>query len=637
MPIDFAAIASEFRPLLTPRVNDITRSLERLGKWLEAQLRRTRAMVAVTAHYPVLGFYNDALMVWVDPGQYGALGVAPDHPSRRGETLPDFSPLGRLVEAGKRFWDGLKQFPDVIEQELALPRLLGALAGIAEAIANSMDKFARPFRDMFSISTGHTGSDLFGELALLWRSVTHPLGMRDIALTGLGAAFLLGTIRSLFPAGGESGGGGDILTLMAQAVQGIAGTLALLPTLAATLSATFDTAILAVKIKLLREVQDIEASVHGIRRQVIDLFYVDLASLGPTLFDYVDIAGEVILANLNFYSRFVHRWLRDSIPDVIRFGGEFLHFLLEAIKSTVKAVVNWTSFFDDDFWGFLEQGLLGSRGALFDDAPPLTIGEFLDMISGGSTASRREEVKDYVSDLAGSLRYVPKIRPRILALERLLGTPPLRRLIPFETTIPEMPKFPDLFQVWFGAGRPDFPDLLDRALTPIRTNFVSSLKLGVGVLETLSKEFREGAAKGAMLPRRRLDSASAYGTEMAERWFGGERASLAERIAAGRTDPLLALASVGGFSTMGVVIPRYIEGMHGYWRDRLRETPTSPLILARRRKLTVKVPTLKIDARGEAIDESLIQSLRSKFKEAVEAGYRKGALQTLKLQPRQVG
>ncbi len=640
MPINFAAIVAEFMPLMQPQVNLITESFERLAKWLKPHWLRTRDMFEATRDFPVLEFYNGALTVSLDRGQYGYLGVSPDHPNRRGSEEPDLSPLGRLVEGGLRFWDGLRQVPIMIEQEFALPRLLSTLAEMAEAILDSLERFAHPTREMFRLA-GHTASDLLGEAALFWRAITSYSGIMDVVATGIGAFQVREAIKSV--SSGEAqeiGPARSWIDSLADVVRGITGVILLLPTGMALISAILDTAILALKIRVLRGFQGIERQVLDVRRSVLDLFYGDNAGLGLMAQDFLQITVDVLLSNVTFYVEFLSRYFERAIPELRRFSTELGPFLASAFRAIGSFIASWGAFFDRDLWDFLAEGrgfstlvkikhfVMGSD----PDPPPITIGELVEILTGTGSDSKRDPLLAYTRFKFGNWRYVPYVRARILALERLLQGPTRSATpLPGETTAPPAsPVFPDLYQVWFGVGRPDLLHILGEMLDPVRIGVHDALSTGSTLLGDIGGEFARAAAREARTPfGPRFTGIERFSTSFADRTFGEERRGLRSRIAQQPFDPFLALVRAGGFQVIGQVVPRYIEQMDSYWRSRLRDLPVSPLILARRKKLTVRVPRMSVDATGQQLDDSLIDRIAASFKEAVENSYRTGAMRNL--------
>ncbi len=631
MPIDFAAIVAQFYPLMQPQVNLITKSFERLAKWLQPHWLRTRNMFEVTRDFPVLEFYNGALSVSLDRGQYGYLGVSPDHPNRRGSGEPDLSPLGRLVEGGRRFWDGLRQVPIMVEQEFAIPRLLSTLADMAEAILDSMRRFAQPTREMFRL-TGHTASDLFGEAALFWRAITRYSGMLDIVATAIGAFQVREAIQSLSSAEEqEVGPARNWIDSLSDVVRGIAGVILLLPAGMALISATLDTAILALKIKVLREFQGIERQVVGVRRSVLDFFYGENAGIGLMAQDFLQVTVEVLLANVTFYVEFLSRYFEQVVPELRRFSTELGPFLASVLTAVRAYIASWGTFFDRDLWEFLNEGV-GITVLSDPDPPPVTLGQMVEILTGTGSASQRDAILQYIDDELSTYRYLPVIGPRLRAFERLLHGPARPVIaLPAEAAAPlPSPVFPDLYEVWFGVGRPDLLLILGQMLDPIRIGVRDALGTGSTALADVSGQFARAAARESRTPLGdRFSAIQGFATSFADRVFGDERRGLAARIAQQPFDPFLALVRAGGFDVIGQVVPRYIEQMDSYWRGRLRDIPVSPLILARRRKLTVRVQRMSFDATGQQLDDSLIDRIAASFKEAVENSYRTGAMRNL--------
>src|SRR5262249_13581581 len=121
----------------------------------------------------------------LDSIQHGAL--APDEPPATFST--------QVHRAGRRFVQGVSRVKEAAQEDLLLPNLFGTIAQESEVISASVERFARPPREMtqelFNSLEARTASDLFGEAALAWRSIAGSIYQFKGFVGQVGRAFRL--------------------------------------------------------------------------------------------------------------------------------------------------------------------------------------------------------------------------------------------------------------------------------------------------------------------------------------------------------------------------------------------------------------------------------------------------------------
>src|SRR5918995_6881715 len=159
MPIDFAAIADQFRDPLVAQTRPLAPVFERLAEAVKKLSEQADAAERATRAYPVLRYRDGALCVRVDPAGEPLLSTP--------------EPLGfvrGLQAGGQEFLAGIGWTRTAVEQELALPRILGVGSSALEVVIASIDRFAVPTPEMFDPRTKRV-SDVLGLLVLAYNSL----------------------------------------------------------------------------------------------------------------------------------------------------------------------------------------------------------------------------------------------------------------------------------------------------------------------------------------------------------------------------------------------------------------------------------------------------------------------------------
>lgn len=611
MPIDFAVVAAAFEVPVKGQLKEIEAAFERLGKWLTKRLEAAEGLERSTREYPVLRFYNGALTVALDRSQRGALAPPGSPPSI-------WAPI---AEAGRAAVRGLGRIGEAVTEELALPRLTRTLAEMLETIAGAMDRYAVATRWMFDLRVPRRASDLFGVVALGFRAIaTSDRQIRDFAG---GVAALRNALRSLSSgtAGAGGGGLGEMVAGLRTVGRYLAGALLLLPLGVELIFALVREASLGLKLRLLDLFTGVEATVHELRRGVIDFFYVTLGGLGWDAMNAVVAAKVVTLHNLEVYGEFALLYVRHLTGGVRTFLTELstlLRYWTQAVPVMVGAIEN----FD----------LAGHFGMPFR----FTIGDLIDFIAGDEDLRDRVDRWLQAMEIASFIPGSPVNPVFVRGLREILYRQLTPVALPAETGLPpRAPRFPDLYRSFFAPGAPPLASALGDLATSLREGTVDALRGTARGLDHASRHFFAAAGRMARLGSvSRFEALAGRADAFAAAVFGPEASELEGRLARRRPDRLAeafegALAG-GGFELLGAAIPIYLGEVRRFWGERRRSgppapTPTSPHILARRvRAGEVRTPRATLRAAGWRLDDGLRDQLAGRFRELVRQIYWRG-------------
>ena len=97
---------------------------------------------------------------------------------------------------------------------------------------------------------------------------------------------------------------------------------------------TAQTASLSIRLMVLDEMSAIQRDVFDLRRDVLDLFYVDVMAMGRKMFEWVLETGALTLWGMDFGLRFlktywgqIEDWIKTLGSELKRFGDELTSFL----------------------------------------------------------------------------------------------------------------------------------------------------------------------------------------------------------------------------------------------------------------------------------------------------------------------
>ena len=239
---------------------------------LAASVRRLaeqggRRRAGATCLYPVLRYHGNALSVRVETLGAPLLLTAP----------PPLGFVDSLRSGGREFLAGIGWIRTAVEQEIALPRLLGVGLQALETVLASLERFERPSPGMFNRRERRL-SDVFGLLALTYRSLLG--GEARAQLVGVagsaGRAMIFYRIyKQLLPDppkyASMSAVDQWVVTFEGKARDFLDYVL-LLPILGELLAVLLHDAALEAKRFVLTKLSELEAKVHALRATAIDGF-----------------------------------------------------------------------------------------------------------------------------------------------------------------------------------------------------------------------------------------------------------------------------------------------------------------------------------------------------------------------------
>jgi hypothetical protein len=675
MPIAWDLIAAMYRAPLRMQTLEITRALERLALWLEARVLVAEALERRSRGFPVAGFYDEALTLWVDPSQHGAL-----------QQLAERGVGQALAASGRAFAAGIGRVGQAITEELLLPRLLDRIGGVLGAIVASLERFIPARAGMFDVGA-RTASDLVGEAGLALRTLVESTGpLRALAgdlgraLRVLGEALAEG--QAVAPgtavpgaaagdgANAKPGGGSLAEALDRRARYVLAGILGL-PILPEWIARLWSAASASLRFAVLEAFQRVEGLASGLRRDIFHVFSRDLPALIVKAMRVVAAVWVVVDLHWRFYVNVGLAYGSSLLAHLHSFtrGLEtFLNYWIGVINGIISAI---DAVLDFDLaplvasyvLGSLVSGGLGSLGVI----PRFTI---RDAVSLGTSAEREAfrhwlvkqlaaleldlEVAEVGAEVWSRLDPVGWVlgedladaaraaRFRVGAARRLVsGLLRARAPLPAETAVPfALPTgFPDVAATMLG---PSPEAALQAALGSTRAALQGSVRNvladGASFLAGVSEAFDRAAGRAASLGSPEQWRRIAEGSVTLEYIASGDQVSrLRDRIASRQQDPVTASfegwLARGGFTVVGTTIPLYVQQMDLFWRERVAAgeapsfelTATSPHKLVRRAALgRVRVPELTIRAHGRPAATELATDVAGRFQAAVTGAYVEG-------------
>jgi hypothetical protein len=648
LSLDFPEISDAFRQFLLLPVRPIAHSFERLAAWLRQRVKAGDQLELSSRDFPVIRFYDDAVMLWLDPIQRGAL--APDNPPAR---FGD-----QLSRAGQKFLEGIGRIKGAIEEELIIPSVFGSLAQAVDAIAASVERFSHPptemaqqlFADPLTDRSARTAIDLFGEAALAWRSIAGSTSQLKGFAGHIGKAFNLP--GSGAGAGGETKDVHELPDKLDTFSRLILAGLLLLPALPAFAASIWQALVISIKFGLVDAAARIEATVHGLRRKVIDFFYVDIRSLLRTALSTTLAAGQVLTVNIRFFTEFALDYgallisqLRTFFDELKKYFDHYIN-LVNGILEAINAVLKF------DVGPLIALAVSAAFGpavaaAAMAATPEITID---DLITAGTDLERavtRAELTTLAATVNGLVQMSPlplpsAVRTRAAAVPELVWNllrPPRR--YPRETGKVVWPAgygFPNLYETIFAPGLPGLRKAIGDLSTELPEGARNILGAGQAALDVLADEFAtqadQAAAMGSPERFRRLAETA---DRQAQAVFGTDAEELRRRIAERPSDAVAQAfenwLAVSGFEVVAAAIPIYLREMRAFWREKeahgeeatVRIDMTSPHILAEKAKLArTTMKQLVIEARGQKPGADLAEEVAATFQSAVHDAYGAG-------------
>ncbi len=594
--IDFDHIVGPFRSIGGFLLKPIAQSFERLGKWLQNRVKQADKLDESSRGYPSIAFYNEAVTLWLDEIQRGALSPNGDPPG-----LGD-----QMARAGRAFVDGFKRIPEAIESNLILPRLLAVARAAVDAIDQSMARFETPTPQMFD-PRQRKASDLFGEAALAWRALN---SSRQQVLEAL---FLQFGPAYLLLKGGETEAGRqdprsttDLLDWLARY---IVGGLLILVAISEWWPQIWETLLFAAKSELLSKLSAVEETIFALRRSLIDKLYVKLRDSMNTALKFLEVAGGVLLGQFSYWAGFLQDYVDAVLTELAWALAQLSNYLYEVLAWIIDIFISKQS----------------SLLKLNQWLPAALAGTFL----AGELAAKVDPLD--VSGIGARLEAVQAIEAILSAGP---GAPHKGNL-----TKKTLPPFPNIAGAFTGvasaadaAGKfKDIATTLPGQLSDIATgasNALQNAALG------FDKQAAAAARMGSPADYSRVAQQAAANAASV---FGPDAQALRDQIAQEPEDPMASTVAqwfaVGGFETLEKSLEGYISEMLHTFRKQEEAgedltvliTKTSPAILAKKAVLgRAVVQKITVDARGRKLDDRLVAEIAEGFRDKVVEAYRQG-------------
>ncbi len=638
MPIslDLDHITGRFLSIGAPFLKPVAEAFERMGKWLKMRVEKVDLLDQASSGFPVVAFYNNAVTLWIDEMQHGAL-------------RPDEMGVGdRLASAGLAFIGGLKTAPEIIADEGIIPRFLKVAGEGLQAIVASMDRFEKPFPAMFN-PTRRTASDLFGEAALAVRALESSRSQVETFLK----AQVLGAYK-LFQEGQGSGSGAsagsaeptqaslelpETLDRLARYIVGALLLLSALPELLISIWQTFD---LFVRSRVIEEFGHFEEKVYGLRAMLLDTLFVRLRLMMQQVAILVDVAAQVIVEQASFWLDFAQLLTVRLLVDFDNIGTDLMRYLRDVVLWLQDRLLNrFNDFLYFDLTPLIEI-MLGPLASVILETVGIPHVTVLDLLQGTGSAV----LKAFIDAAGRAASLIPltelaELPERLAALGQvvdILGRPigiPLSSKL--RTIRPG--NFPNVAdQLLKSKLAADVEQSLSNLAATVPKRIEDSLDAAAYILQRTSLRFEKMAADTAHAGSvTEFSAIVGRAVDEANRVFGPEADALRKSVA--EHEPGQAALSFekwlvdGGFFTIGSVLDSYIFEILEMLRQRQEKgedttaliTKTSPRILAQKAALgRARMQELTFDARGQNTDDALVAKLAAAFKTAVQGAYRSG-------------
>jgi hypothetical protein len=296
MPIDFAAIAAQFREPLTKETRPLVQVFEKLEEAVKKVVERSEAAERATRAYPILRYRDGALAVWVDPQGAQPLRTAPARGFVEG-----------LRAGGVQFLAGIGWTRTALRQELAIPGLVAVGADALAVVLASLERFAGPTPAMFDPRARRL-SDVFGLLVLAYNSLLGREARDQLVGAAQGAVDFKREVERLFPPSNEVapaptvGTVDRLVTTFEGAGVQLLDAVVLLPILGEALAVVVQEGALEGKRLILTELSELEAQVVGLRAAAIEGL-IEGADLGGLAAQWLLATRAVVLADLDVLTK----------------------------------------------------------------------------------------------------------------------------------------------------------------------------------------------------------------------------------------------------------------------------------------------------------------------------------------------
>jgi hypothetical protein len=630
VPIDFAAVASQYHEQFAAQTHLVRPLFERLAEAVKVQDRRATDAERATRAYPVLRYRSDALCLTVDPGPRPPLPSA-----------PSLGFVGGLRDGGLRFVAELGFAGTSVRQELAAPRLLAPVVAMATAVLASLERHERPTEGLFDPNRARF-SDLFGAANLAWTSMLGAENQADLRRAARSVAALRPAGEPSRSAVSGTAAVDPIATIdqMAETFDDLAATVvdavALLPVLSLGLDLLLRDATVLAKRELLARLVEVEQDVYALRATVVD-HVVAVAVFVPLLEPALDALGLWAGINAIVLAAEIPRWTMELVAGLQGFlegitaWGRWATELVETVRVWCVALLGV------DLMPIILSMLFPPWVLRLLPSPPsLTIDDLISLALGVAGTAVRDTLISWLGTASGILYWTPWCRRYSYKLDDLAAivfvvmTPRPFTMAPDVLPTAPIAGFPDVFDALFGGGRREaLLDTIARAGEELRGSTGELLRgaatMAADVATLAGDELDLMGRRGSGLQLQRSGESS---VAMADVVFGAERA----RAGALRRPSALGAAfddvmAGGGITLAAAVVPLYVGGMRRHWsaRSQARPHPTSAHILARHGRLAlVRVPRLTVQAPGHDPAVPLAETLGARFHTVVADAYLEG-------------
>lgn len=641
-PIDFAAVAAVFQERFARHTHDIKPLFDRLGEAIKLLDRSSLEAERATRSYPLLRYRDDAVCLTVD--------------SRLMPPLPRAAGAGfgeGLVDGWHRFAGEIGYVKTAVDQELAIPRMLGPFMAMTSDILASMERFEKPTSQMFDPNNARF-SDLFGVANLGWSSMLGSANQNDLRAIARGVRAAVGApdgttspvAGALAPPAPPSSGPPfqSLIDTFDETTKMIFDIVLFLPVVSLAIDVLINEGTLVAELEILTQLTSIESEVYDIRTSIVDelIHYSTLGSLAQAGLDVAEtwagMCAFILAAEIPRYTGDLLDGMFGFLAGVSSWGTWIVD-LVEAARSMFEALMNV------DLMDILMHLLFPPWVVKILPSPPsVTIDDIIGLIIGVGATAIRTTLDTWLSGAEDVLYWTPFARHysyKIGDLRSIL----LTVLSPSPFTYPPdvMPTtalagFPDIYESLFGGGRRALLlSSIDTFGVELRGS-VGGIFTGAGTMANELSGLARGeldrmATAGSGVNLARLGDSSVV---MARGVFGPERDALMARQR--QPSPLAAafdeVMAGSGIAIAAALIPIYVGGIRKFWaaRSQGQEHPTSAHILAKNGRLAmVQVPRLTVNASGRQPDEALADTLNGTFRTVVTTAYHEGRQRVVEL------
>ncbi|MCC7164263.1 MAG: hypothetical protein IT331_17340 [Anaerolineae bacterium] len=608
MPIDFETILAPFRTAFMLQRRTINEMFEKVAKWLTKRLRETQERERATSSMQRFSFTGAAMEIWIDESQHGKLLSA--------ESAPPEEFWAKMAAPFVNFWKNFTgSIKAMVKSEWVLPDVLATIAKFIETVLASIDRFKEPTPDLFDLKKGKQFWDIIGELFLFARLISTEATVKQVQRFSAGGIEMLGVARKHFPP--KPPEAADEATGPSDSTKTLVGVALALPLVAQMLKQTARTASLMIRLQVLDKLSEVQKQAFDLRRDVLDLFYVDAMAMGRSLFGWVMEMGALTMWGLELGIRFLRAYGAEIETWITTLGTQLKTFA-DALMKFLRAMGDWLeTFLSVDIGEHKTHGIMSLKIGDFDN--PTKLKKVINVIN--------LVLSDMVLTwLAGGEDKLKRTRAVLQALRK--PTTPMTEVAPLDTST--LPGFPNIYDSFFGTGAVGLRTALTSTRDSLKTNMDTVLDTGATKFLEIGETFdKAGSAAARMGSAKRYEAVVTDAERLAKMAFGGDEMRQALQ---GKNDALTRAfenwLAASGFKMVAQALPIYIERMIDFWQaeaaKKPEERPTSPHILAKRAQVNrVKVPRIVLNVNEDRdLDKGLAAEVAALFQGAVGQAFR---------------